>query len=78
MPSVIPPLSYTTRKVHLSRQMTTGRMHNNLKSKLPDWRQPMISESAILEVLSGGAYTAILRGSNNEVGVGLIEVYNLP
>lgn len=36
------------------------------------------SESAILEVLSGGAYTTILRGSNNEVGVGLIEVYNLP
>ncbi|HEY2713530.1 MAG TPA: beta-galactosidase [Chthoniobacterales bacterium] len=35
-------------------------------------------ESAILAVLSGGAYTAILRGTNNSTGVGLIEVYNLP
>jgi hypothetical protein len=35
-------------------------------------------ESAILEVLPGGAYTAILRDSNGGAGVGLIEVYNLP
>jgi hypothetical protein len=35
-------------------------------------------ESAILSVLQGGAYTAVLRGADNETGVGLIEVYNLP
>jgi uncharacterized delta-60 repeat protein len=34
-------------------------------------------ESAILANLSVGAYTAILRGKDNAIGVGLIEVYNL-
>ena len=35
-------------------------------------------ESALLEKLSPGNYTAIVRGKNNSVGVGMIEVYNLP
>ncbi|MGH8094560.1 MAG: putative Ig domain-containing protein [Chthoniobacterales bacterium] len=34
-------------------------------------------ESAILSVLTPGPYTAILRGANNETGVGLVEVYDL-
>jgi hypothetical protein len=34
-------------------------------------------ESAILALLSAGNYTAILRGSGNITGVGLVEVYNL-
>jgi len=34
-------------------------------------------ESAILTVLDPGAYTAIMKGTNNERGVGLVEVYNL-
>ncbi len=34
-------------------------------------------ESAILGVLDAGAYTAILKGTNNGTGVGLVEVYNL-
>jgi len=34
-------------------------------------------ESAILAVLDHGAYTAILRGVNNGIGVGLVEVFNL-
>jgi hypothetical protein len=34
-------------------------------------------ESAMLLVLPPGAYTAIVRGKNNTVGVGLVEVYNL-
>ena len=34
-------------------------------------------ESAILAVLSPGAYTAVLRGANNGTGVGLVEVYKL-
>jgi hypothetical protein len=34
-------------------------------------------ESAILAVLNPGIYTAILRGTNNGTGVGLVEVYNL-
>ena len=35
-------------------------------------------ESAILANLRGGNYTAIVRGSNNGIGVGLIEIYHLP
>jgi hypothetical protein len=34
-------------------------------------------ESAILAVLDPGAYTAIVRGVNDGIGVGLVEVYNL-
>lgn len=34
-------------------------------------------ESAIVATLSPGAYTAILSGTNNGTGVGLIEVYDL-
>ena len=35
------------------------------------------SESAILAMLSPGAYTAILAGANGGTGVGLVEVYDL-
>ena len=35
-------------------------------------------ESAIVITLSGGAYTTIVRGTNNTVGVGLVEAYNVP
>jgi hypothetical protein len=35
------------------------------------------SEATILQTLSAGAYTAIVRGKNNSTGVGLIEAYNL-
>ncbi len=34
-------------------------------------------ESAILATVAPGNYTAIVRGKNNETGVGLVEVYNL-
>lgn len=34
-------------------------------------------ESAMVLLLQPGAYTAIVRGKNNGVGVGLVEVYNL-
>jgi uncharacterized delta-60 repeat protein len=34
-------------------------------------------ESAILEPLIPGTYTAILRGKGNETGIGLLEIYNL-
>ena len=34
-------------------------------------------ESAIVRELAPGAYTAILRGKNNTVGVGLVEIYDL-
>jgi hypothetical protein len=36
------------------------------------------SESAILQTLAPGAYTAIVRGVDDTTGVGLVEVYNLP
>ncbi len=35
-------------------------------------------ESAILETLSPGAYTAIVAGQGGTTGVGLVEVYRLP
>jgi hypothetical protein len=34
-------------------------------------------EAAIVTTLSPGPYTAVVRGKNNSVGVGLVEVYNL-
>ena len=34
-------------------------------------------ESAILQPLADGPYTAIVRGVDNTTGVGLVEVYNL-
>jgi hypothetical protein len=36
------------------------------------------AESAILTNLASGAYTAIVRGKNDTIGVGLVEVYYLP
>ncbi len=35
-------------------------------------------ESAILQTLAPGAYTAIVSGKSGGTGVGLVEVYNLP
>ena len=39
---------------------------------------PDDAESALLQTLSPGNYTAILRGKNNTTGVALVEVYNSP
>ncbi len=36
------------------------------------------AESAVLETLSAGAYTAIVQGAGATTGVGLVEVYRLP
>ena len=36
------------------------------------------SESALLEAVAPGACTAIVRGKDGTVGVGLVEVYNIP
>ena len=36
------------------------------------------SESAILQTLAPGAYTAIVSGSGDLTGVALVEVYRLP
>ena len=35
-------------------------------------------ESALVETVAPGAYTAIVRGVGNTSGVGLVEVYNVP
>ncbi len=35
-------------------------------------------ESALVQSLASGNYTAIVRGKNNTTGVGLVEFYNLP
>jgi hypothetical protein len=38
---------------------------------------PDIHESAIVQTLQPGNYTAIVRGKNNTSGIALVEVYNL-
>ncbi|MFL6536993.1 MAG: hypothetical protein ACJ8JD_02310, partial [Chthoniobacterales bacterium] len=38
---------------------------------------PNDNESAIFIRLMPGAYTAIVRGKDNSIGVGLVEIYNL-
>ena len=35
-------------------------------------------ESALVQTLPPGSYTAIVRGKNNTVGVGVMEIYHLP
>jgi hypothetical protein len=35
-------------------------------------------ESALVETVPPGAYTAIIRGSGRTTGVGLVEAYNIP
>ena len=34
-------------------------------------------ESAIIRTLNPGAYTAVMRGKGNGVGIGVIEAYDL-
>jgi hypothetical protein len=36
------------------------------------------SESAVLQILAAGQYTAIVRGANGGTGVGSVQVYQLP
>ena len=36
------------------------------------------AESAIVRSLPPGNYTAIVRGVNDTIGVGLVEIYALP
>jgi hypothetical protein len=48
------------------------------KSKVPQSLQPSDQrESALYRVLAPGNYTAVMRGSGNTTGIGLLEVYNL-
>ncbi len=35
------------------------------------------NEAAFLATLVPGNYTAIVRGKNNTIGIGLVEAYNL-
>lgn len=35
-------------------------------------------EAALVETVAPGAYTAIVRGNGRTIGVGLVEVYNIP
>jgi hypothetical protein len=35
-------------------------------------------EAALVETVSPGAYTAVVRGNNRTTGVGLVEAYNIP
>ena len=74
-------------------QNPTLELYNNFGASLAandDWKDSQQSEiaatglqpsndfeSAILATLPPGAYTAIVRGTNDTTGVGLVEVYNL-
>lgn len=45
--------------------------------KLGDLAPKDDRESAIIAILSPGSYTATMRGKNDSVGIGLVEVYDL-
>ena len=48
------------------------------QAKIPQSLQPGDQrESVIYRVLAPGNYTAIMRGSGNTTGIGLVEIYNL-
>lgn len=48
------------------------------KSKVPPSLQPSDQrESVLYRVLAPGNYTAVMRGSGNTTGIGLVEVYNV-
>jgi hypothetical protein len=50
---------------------------SNASSIDPSLRPGNGAESAILTSLAPGAYTAIVRGTNNGTGIGLVEVFDL-
>jgi hypothetical protein len=48
------------------------------KSRIPASLQPSDQrESVLYRVLAPGNYTAVMRGSGNTTGIGLVEIYNL-
>jgi hypothetical protein len=48
------------------------------KSKIPQSLQPSDQrESVLYRVLAPGNYTAVMRGSGNTTGIGLVEIYNV-
>jgi hypothetical protein len=48
------------------------------KSRVPQSLQPSDQrESVLYRVLAPGNYTAVMRGSGNTTGIGLVEIYNL-
>ncbi len=62
--------------------MTTGKPESDETSQQADIEATTIpptndSESAILAMLSPGAYTAVLQSKSGGEGVGLVEVYDL-
>jgi hypothetical protein len=36
-----------------------------------------MAESAMVEVLPPGQYTGIVRGKQDTIGIGLVEIYNI-
>jgi len=62
---------------------TTVRSNDNWKSDQQAQLQAIgiqptrDQESALVQALTAGNYTAIVRGKNNTSGVGLVEVYNI-
>jgi hypothetical protein len=50
---------------------------SNAQSIDPSLRPSNGAESAILTSLAPGAYTAIVRGANGGIGIGLVEVFDL-
>ena len=82
------PLQDPTLELH-NASGTTVASNDNWKTKSDGSTQqaeieattlapPNDSESALVQTLPAGNYTAIVRGKNNATGVGLIESYNLP
>jgi hypothetical protein len=53
------------------------RTFNEEEIKNSQLAPPNDKESAIIRRLDPGAYTAIIRGVGNSVGIGLVEIYDL-
>jgi hypothetical protein len=82
------PLQDPTLELH-NASGTTVASNDNWKTK-PDGSSQQVEieataiapsndlESALVQTLLPGNYTAVVRGKNNSTGVGLIETYNLP
>jgi hypothetical protein len=76
-------LDDTTLELHDANGLLLGNNDNwkdasNASEIMATGIPPTIdSESAVLQTLGPGRYTAIVRGANNTTGIGLVEVYKL-
>jgi parallel beta helix pectate lyase-like protein len=62
------------RSTNLGGLLTSSQMIDIVASTIPPAND---AESAIIATLNPGTYTAVVRGANNETGIGVVEGYDL-